>query len=137
MELVELNLEVGSNGFKRVNGLQFDESMSKTKRIWPHQHGMDGFFIAKLKKKSNHIDQELLNTSMMHVNKIKDDLDEINVEGDKMKKVKKVKKVKEKVAQAEVEVTKKCPPIYKSKLRKIWGLSKYFKMLKEKDSDVE
>lgn len=134
MELVELNIEVGSNGFKRVNGYQFDESMSKTKRIWPHQHGMDGFFIAKLKKKSNHIDQELLNTSMMHMNKIKDDEDEMNTEVEKKKKV---KKTKEKITNGTVAVTKKCPPIYKSKLRKIWGLSKYFKMLKEKDSDVE
>jgi len=43
--------------------------MTKTKRIWPQLHQMDGFFIAKIKKMSNLITKDNANTSMVHEKK--------------------------------------------------------------------
>lgn len=53
VKLESIKLDIGSKGFKRCNGLVFDDSMEKTKRIWPHLHEMDGFFVAKFKKVSD------------------------------------------------------------------------------------
>lgn len=69
VRLVDFTLDVGTPGYKKCGGYSFDDSMSKTKRIWPHLHQMDGFFIAKLKKMSNFISKDNANTCMFHEKK--------------------------------------------------------------------
>jgi len=69
VKLIDINIDIGVHGFKRCGGFVFHHTMSKTKRIWPQMHQMDGFFIAKLKKVSNLISKENANTSMMHEKK--------------------------------------------------------------------
>lgn len=51
--LEDIKLEIGEKGYKRCNNLRFEDTMTKCRRIWPHLHDMDGFFVARLKKKSN------------------------------------------------------------------------------------
>ena len=53
MKLVETGLEVGEPGLTRYHEKRFSQAMSLCKRIYPHVHNMDGFFVAKLKKIAN------------------------------------------------------------------------------------
>ena len=47
-KLVDIGVEIGKEGFVRHGGITFSAGMSKTRRLWPHVHNMDGFFVAKL-----------------------------------------------------------------------------------------
>jgi 25S rRNA (cytosine2870-C5)-methyltransferase len=51
--LVETGLEVGEVGHVKYHKLKFDESLNLCKRIYPHKHNMDGFFVAKFRKFAN------------------------------------------------------------------------------------
>jgi ribosomal RNA methyltransferase Nop2 len=53
VKLVETGLEVGEPGFPKFRGKIFDPKMIRCKRVYPHTHNMDGFFVAKLKKFEN------------------------------------------------------------------------------------
>ena len=53
VKLVETGLEVGSPGLTKYSQMRFSPSMNLCKRIYPHIHNMDGFFVAKLKKFAN------------------------------------------------------------------------------------
>lgn len=130
VKLVDINLKIGVNGFKRCGGYVFDDSMAKTKRIWPQMHQMDGFFIAKLKKVSNLISKENANTSMMHEKKhqyiedyqeklLKEREDRINNAENPTAKNKKKKKNSILNPDAIILKRKREGMIYKSKLRKI------------------
>lgn len=130
VKLVDINLKIGVNGFKRCGGYVFDDSMAKTKRIWPQMHQMDGFFIAKLKKVSNLISKENANTSMMHEKKhqyiedyqeklLKEREDRINNAENPTAKNKKKKKNSTLNPDATILKRKREGMIYKSKLRKI------------------
>jgi len=52
VKLVNVGVDIGKDGFTRINKYRFDKSMSLTKRYYPHTHNMDGFFVAKLQKLS-------------------------------------------------------------------------------------
>lgn len=46
-------IEFGRNGFKSMAGHEFHPNMVLARRIYPHVHNMDGFFVAKLEKFEN------------------------------------------------------------------------------------
>lgn len=50
VKLVETGIEVGEEGISRYKENRYHPSMKLCKRIYPHTHNMDGFFVAKLKK---------------------------------------------------------------------------------------
>lgn len=53
VKLVETGLEVGEPGFTAFQEKRFAPTMNLCKRIYPHVHNLDGFFVAKLKKFAN------------------------------------------------------------------------------------
>ncbi len=52
MQVVSTDLTIGDKGFAQVFGQSLDSSLENTTRIWPHKTGLQGFFIAKLVKKT-------------------------------------------------------------------------------------
>ena len=53
VKLVETGLEVGEPGLKCHHEKRFHPTMELCRRIYPHIHNMDGFFVCKLRKYAN------------------------------------------------------------------------------------
>ncbi|MBC8495511.1 RsmB/NOP family class I SAM-dependent RNA methyltransferase [archaeon] len=51
LSLEEINLSIGDPGLTDVFGDKLNPEIKKCKRFWPHKTGIQGFFIAKIKKK--------------------------------------------------------------------------------------
>jgi len=49
VRIVPTGIDFGRDGFKTFRGKKFDELMPLCRRIFPHVHNMDGFFVCKLK----------------------------------------------------------------------------------------
>ena len=50
VKCIETGIEIGEPGLVKFREKHFHPSISNTRRIYPHIHNIDGFFIAKLKK---------------------------------------------------------------------------------------
>lgn len=50
VKIVETGLDVGEPGIPKYVEKQFDPRMKYCRRMYPHVHNMDGFFVAKLRK---------------------------------------------------------------------------------------
>ena len=48
-----MGIEVGEEGYIKYLDKRYDPSIKKCRRILPHVHNMDGFFVGKLKKVEN------------------------------------------------------------------------------------
>jgi len=45
-----MGLTIGEDGLTKFMDKRYHPDLKKAKRLYPHIHNMDGFFIAKLKK---------------------------------------------------------------------------------------
>lgn len=70
VKIVESGIEFGIKGFTRMKQHRFHPSLSLSKRIYPHIHNLDGFFVCKLKKLSER------KGSKQHIEEESDDDDE-------------------------------------------------------------
>lgn len=48
--VVDAGLPIGREGYKSYRGWVFHPSLQNTRRLYPHVHNTDGFFVAKIKK---------------------------------------------------------------------------------------
>lgn len=53
VKVVETGVEVGLPGFTKMREKRFHPSLERARRIYPHVHNLDGFFLCKLRKVSN------------------------------------------------------------------------------------
>ncbi|KAJ8903690.1 hypothetical protein NDN08_004791 [Rhodosorus marinus] len=53
VKIVPAGLPFGVPGFVNFKGTRFNHQMLEARRIYPHVHNLDGFFICKLKKTKN------------------------------------------------------------------------------------
>lgn len=49
VKIVSTGIEFGRDGFKSFGNKHFDDKMVLARRIFPHVHNLDGFFVCKLK----------------------------------------------------------------------------------------
>jgi 25S rRNA (cytosine2870-C5)-methyltransferase len=50
VKLVDIEVEVGEEGLTKFMEKRYQVELRKTRRIYPHVHNMDGFYVAKLVK---------------------------------------------------------------------------------------
>lgn len=50
VKVVDSGLEIGVPGITKYEDKRFNPNVKKARRVFPHIHNMDGFFLAKLKK---------------------------------------------------------------------------------------
>lgn len=106
VKLVESGLEVGSNGLTAYMEKRFHPSMALCKRIYPHVHNMDGFFVAKLKKFANgEKSQEAISTAHEE-QQATQQLKEKKKKATQKKKAQKLKKREQKQKTKEDDVEK-------------------------------
>ncbi|NQU98299.1 RsmB/NOP family class I SAM-dependent RNA methyltransferase [Candidatus Woesearchaeota archaeon] len=50
LTLEEVNVSIGDSGLTNIFGEKLNSDIKKCKRFWPHKTGMQGFFVAKIRK---------------------------------------------------------------------------------------
>ena len=94
VKLVETGIEIGEDGFTKYQQKRFHPSLKLTKRIYPHVHNMDGFFVAKFKKFAN---GEKKNEEVSNEDEVKNAQ---NQQKSKIKKINQKKKLQKKKKKA-------------------------------------
>jgi 25S rRNA (cytosine2870-C5)-methyltransferase len=61
VKVVESGVPIGVPGFTRMRDHRFHPGLALSRRIYPHIHNLDGFFVCKLRKRSNKIPTSALN----------------------------------------------------------------------------
>jgi ribosomal RNA methyltransferase Nop2 len=51
VEIVDTALGFGDEGFRKAFGVTLPEELRLARRFYPHKHGVEGFFLSKLKKR--------------------------------------------------------------------------------------
>ncbi len=51
IELLPININIGTSGLEEYKNIHFGKEFKRCKRLYPYIHGTEGFFIAKLRKK--------------------------------------------------------------------------------------
>lgn len=55
VKIVPMGVNIGVPALSNFRGSIFNASMKEGRRVYPHKHNMDGFFVIKLKKTSNEV----------------------------------------------------------------------------------
>ncbi len=50
VSLEKINLEIGDPGLTNAFGKELNKEISKCRRLWPHKTGIQGFFLARIRK---------------------------------------------------------------------------------------
>jgi len=128
VKLVETGLEVGEPGLSNFKQQRFHPSLKMAKRVYPHVHNMDGFFVAKFRKFANGVKSVEAISNAEEEAKIKAKLKTKKQKENKKKKEQKKNKKAEKAVEP-VEKTEKTDK--KAKAGKVRKVSKAAKIAKK------
>ncbi|KAL4466783.1 hypothetical protein ABPG74_010380 [Tetrahymena malaccensis] len=106
VKLVDMGIEVGEEGYTKYQDKRFDQQLKKTRRILPHVHNMDGFYVAKLKKLENGprvTKQEVVNDNLDAIENQEQENENVNKKNKNQNKDQKLKM--KKGQQGVIEVT--------------------------------
>ena len=51
VEVIDTGLGFGDEGFREAFGVELPSELRLARRFYPHRHGVEGFFLCKLKKR--------------------------------------------------------------------------------------
>lgn len=50
VKIVECGIDIGEEGLTKFLDKRYHPDLKKSRRIYPHIHNLDGFYVCKLKK---------------------------------------------------------------------------------------
>lgn len=106
VKLVETGLEVGEPGLTSFKEHRFHQSVKMCKRVYPHTHNMDGFFVAKFRKFANGVKSVQAATEAEEERLIKEKTKKKKAKENARKKAQKNSKKIEKEAKSNDEANK-------------------------------